>query len=246
MPYKSCQQPRQIVRSLDPRPTQVNGINYLTNTIDTVASSLLDDYLKEFQGAGAKGRTLTRLWHMDSPGQKFQELLKNKAYFKQLIKLLQHCRDYEGYFITDVITLVPGASVPDESPDESGQEINNQLPLPHKHDTQNHTQEADAPRYFKGETILFLGYNRIRLQKPPSVLAKLMRAFLGEMHGIVARDESDYWPQSIERVPKENINTFLGDVSQKAADIVGYQSVGVSDNHAEIIRKLGFDVEIVG
>ncbi|KAF5127213.1 hypothetical protein E5D57_008141 [Metarhizium anisopliae] len=248
MPYKASKQPRQIVRSLDPQPIQVKDMKFLTHRMkDACAISLLDGYLEESQGVGAKGRTEARLWHMDSPGKKFQELLKNKAYFKQLIKLLQHCRGYEAYFITDIITLVPGASVPDKPRDDRGQEIKNRLPLPHELDTQNHIQGMKhAPPYFEGETILFLGYSRIRLEKPSGVLAKLTRAFLGETRGIIVRDESDYWPQSTQRPSKENINTSLDDASQRAADRVGDRSVGVSGNHTETARKLGFDIEIVG
>lgn len=50
--------------------------------------------------------TLAQLWHIDSPGKKFKELLKNNDYFKQLSSLLKSSQDQKGYFVTDIVTLI--------------------------------------------------------------------------------------------------------------------------------------------
>jgi hypothetical protein len=215
---------------------------------DTNSSSLLDAYLGGFaQGVGGEGRTEALLWHMDSPHKRLQKLLKNEAYFKQLVKLLQNCRGYEAYFITDIITLIQAANISDELHDGTVQGISNLLPLPHELHTHNRTQELKhESQYVEGETILFLGYSRIRLERSSRVFAKLARVFLGKRHGVTVRDESDYWPQEVQRPATENVNTFLGSASEGTTDMVGGQSVPALDEHTAMAGELGFYVEIIG
>jgi hypothetical protein len=68
---------------------------------------MVNDILEGLSGSlNANAATLARVWHMDSPDRNSEELLKNKAYFKQLFNLLRSSQDEEGYFITDIVTLV--------------------------------------------------------------------------------------------------------------------------------------------
>jgi hypothetical protein len=121
------------------------------------------------------------------------------------------------------------------------------LPLPHELHTHNRTQELKhESQYVEGETILFLGYSHIRLEKSSRVFAKLARVFLGKRHGVTVRDESDYWPQEVQRPATENVNTFLGSASEGTTDMVGGQSVPALDEHTAMAAELGFYVQIIG
>jgi hypothetical protein len=108
IPSKSTEQAIQIIPTIDPKPFQNRNIGFLTQRIkDINVSSMVNDILEGFSGSSnTNAATLARVWHMDSPDKNFEELLKNKAYFKHLFNLLGSSQDEEGYFITDIVTLV--------------------------------------------------------------------------------------------------------------------------------------------
>ncbi|KAH6871976.1 hypothetical protein B0T10DRAFT_499966 [Thelonectria olida] len=250
IPYKSAKQPKNMVSNLDPKPIQVRNTKFWTHRIkDTEVSSSLNDIIEGFFGGSNITRaTLARLRHMDSPSKKFKELLKNKTYFKQLSSLLKSSQDQEGYFVTDIVTLV---DVAEESRKSHGTGAGAQalvdpsLGIQVGAIAQNQVgREKWYSGYYEGETIVFLGYRRVRLEKTTSIMAELGRIFLGRAHGFTVWDGLDYWPPTIGKPAEGNREALLGDTSGRNAK-GEEQPVPPPDEYAEIIRELGFDVEIV-
>ncbi|KAM5353300.1 hypothetical protein ACJZ2D_016802 [Fusarium nematophilum] len=146
--------------------------------------------------------TLARFWHMDPPDKRFKELLKNKAYFKKLFNMLKSGQDHEGFFITDIVSLVDAAK---ESRKSHGTGVEVQALVDPSSGIQAGAMgqnqvmsEKGYLGYSEGETIVFLGYRRARLEKTNSIMAKLGRISLGRACFTV-RDGLDYWPQTIEK-----------------------------------------------
>ncbi|GJN78712.1 hypothetical protein PLIIFM63780_002221 [Purpureocillium lilacinum] len=245
-PYKAGKQPRQIIPGLDPTPIQVKNIKFLTHKIqDSDISASLDDYLTGFfANPNTIVQTAARLWHMESAAENLQKLLHKKTYTKQLINLLQNSHSQEGYFVTDIVTLFDAAEDAYRSPATMAQltiDVSAQQPRTIE---QCHIQtHKHGPIYYEGETIVFLGYRLVRLEKSDGIMAKLARVFLGQGHGLTVRDKSDYWPDTIGIPAKSSVETGLNDSgdSTKAED-----SVTRPDAYIKIGRELGFDVEVVG
>ncbi|GJN78773.1 hypothetical protein PLIIFM63780_002282 [Purpureocillium lilacinum] len=245
-PYKAGKQPRQIIPGLDPTPIQVKNIKFLTHKIqDSDISASLDDYLTGFfQNPNTVVQTAARFWHMESTAENLQKLLQKKTYTKQLINLLQNSHSQEGYFVTDIVTLFDAAEDAYRSPATMAQltiDVSAQQPRTIE---QCHIQtHKHGPIYYEGETIVFLGYRLVRLEKSDGIMAKLARVFLGQGHGLTVRDKSDYWPDTIGRPAKSSVETGLNDSgdSTKAED-----SVTRPDAYITIGQELGFDVEVVG
>jgi len=107
VPYKIEKLPKNIILKLNP-PTQVRNIEFWTHRIkDTKILSSVNKVLEEFhESSNATTATTALLWHMDLPGEKFKELLKNMAYLEQVVDLLRNSKNHEGYFVTDIVTLV--------------------------------------------------------------------------------------------------------------------------------------------
>ncbi|UNI16731.1 hypothetical protein JDV02_003142 [Purpureocillium takamizusanense] len=245
-PYKAGKQPRQIIPGLDPTPIQVKNIKFLTHKIqDSDISSSLDDYLTGFfQNPNSVVRTAARLWHMESAAENLQKLLQKRTYTRQLIKLLQNSHNQEGYFVTDIVTLFDAAEDTYRSPATMAQLTIDVSARQPRTTGQCHVQTAEhCPVYYGGETIVFLGYRRVRLEKSDGIIAKLARLFLGQGQGLRVTDKSDYWPDTIGRPAKSSVETPLDDSgdSNEAGD-----SLPRPNAYIKIARELGFDVEVVG
>ncbi|KAH7116410.1 hypothetical protein EDB81DRAFT_953007 [Dactylonectria macrodidyma] len=244
--YKIEKLPKNIILKLNP-PTQVRNIEFWTHRIkETKVLSSVNEVLERFhESSNATMATTALLWHMDLPGEKFKELLKNTAYLEQLFDLLRNSKNHEGYFITDIVTLV-NYEVAIESRNAQTNSVTEQAGL----EVGASIQHRVSSQYwysgcFEGELIVFLGYHRVKLKKMDGAMATLGRLFLGQNHGLKVQYGFDFWPQKIEGPAERGVEISLGDISGRNK-IVKEQRVRLPDGHVEIVRELGFDVEIVG
>lgn len=244
-PSKLAKQPRDIVRGLDAMPTDVRNVRFFTHRIrDEYIAALLNEYLDTlFQSSDGEARTNARFWHMESAGEKFQQLLKHKGYSKQLFKLLQHSQGQEGYFITDIVTLVQASEDPYKSRGASKQTIGS-TDLPASHYERISQRGVQVEKYgadiHDDETIIFLGYRRVTLEKSAGMMAKLARMFLGQKYGVTVRDRLDYWPPTTLQIIDVPFKT-----NHDASRTVEVPN-RPADECARIAHYLGFNVQIVG
>jgi hypothetical protein len=250
IPSKSTEPAIQIIPTIDPKPFQIRNIGFLTQRIEDVdISSMVNDILEGFSGSSnTNAATLARVWHMDSPDKNFEKLLKNKAYFKQLFNMLRSSQDEEGYFITDILTLVDiteqylglddrySAVLASSSPS-----LRTQIEPFGK---QYVVRENKCSGYAEGELVIFLGYRRVRLEKVHSFMAMVRRIFQGQGCGYTARLDSNYQPRVVQTPTKDIDARSDGKSTWKAEGKA--QLVAGSNEHTEIVRELGFDVKIVG
>ena len=185
---------------------------------------------------------------MDSPGEKFKELLKDKEYFEELFELLRSNHD-QGYFITDIVTLT-NMEISDSTGRSSGVGAGVKVPVDPSFNVNigagGHFQvvrEKGYSAYYEEETIVFLGYRLVRLEKVEGKRAKLGRMFLGHKAGFTVRDGFDYWPELVERAVEGNAEPFL------SAQTPGEETKELGEEDAEyeaIVEELGYDFEVVG
>lgn len=246
---------RELVADLDPVPVQVRNVKFWTRNIkDASISATVNDLLEGFmerakEESSEKVATVARVWHMDSPGERFKELLKNRAYFEELFELLKSNR-YQGYFITDIVTLM-NLEIRDEEGTSKGVgagakvvEPNTGLNIGGSARIQAQREKGYSASY-ESETIVFIGYRQIRLEKVDGTRARLSRFFKGQQHGFAVRDEFDYWPDLVDRPYEGNTEGFLGARTPTPEDENKQLTKEEADQHG-IMGVLGFDVEIVG
>ncbi|KAH8174357.1 hypothetical protein LIA77_05776 [Sarocladium implicatum] len=253
IPYRSGKLPRDLVPNLDPKPVQVRNVRFWTRRIkDAKVSASVNEILEAF-GERAKEdshknvATVARVWHMDSPGEKFKELLKNKQYFEELFELLRDNHG-EGYFVTDIVTLT-NLETTDETTRKKGAGAGAQVPLDpafgvdiHAKGSFHVVREKGYSACYEEEAIVFLGYRRIKLEKVTGARARFERVFLGQKHGFTVRDGFDHWPEMIERPVEGNAEPFLGAQTPKTEE----PPVLMDSDLDEIAGELGYDVEVVG
>ncbi|UKZ83752.1 hypothetical protein TrVFT333_011562 [Trichoderma virens FT-333] len=256
IPYRTgAKLPRDIVADLDPKPIQVRNVKFWTRRIkDAGVSASLNEILEAFvdrakEDSSEKMATVARIWHMDSPGEKFKELLKNKEYFEELFELLRSNHD-QGYFITDIVTLT-NMEISDSTGRSSGVGATVKVPIPEPTLNVNIgaggrfqvVREKGYSAYYEEETIVFLGYRLVRLEKVEGTRAKLGRLFLGHKTGFTVRDGFDYWPELVERAVEGNAEPFLSAETPKEEK----KELGEEEEAFEaIVDELGFDFEVVG
>ncbi|KAL7955875.1 hypothetical protein V8C34DRAFT_290187 [Trichoderma compactum] len=256
IPYRAgAKLPRDIVPDLDPKPIQVRNVKFWTRRIkDAGVSASLNEILEAFvdrarEDNSEKMATVARIWHMDSPGEKFKELLKNKEYFEELFELLRSNHD-QGYFITDIVTLT-NMEINDSTGRLSGVGAEVKVPIPEPTLNVNIgaggrfqvLREKGYSAYYEEETIVFLGYRLVRLEKVGGTRATLGRLFLGHKAGFTVRDGSDYWPELVERAVEGNAEPFLSAETPKEEK----KELGEEEVEFEaIVDELGFDFEVVG
>ncbi|OTA00463.1 hypothetical protein A9Z42_0003920 [Trichoderma parareesei] len=255
IPYRpGARLPRDIVPGLDPKPVQVRNVKFWTRRIkDAGVSASLNEILEAFvdrakEDSSEKMATVARIWHMDSPGEKFKELLKDKEYFEELFELLRSNHD-QGYFITDIVTLT-NMEISDSTGRSSGVGAGVKVPVDPAFNVNigagGHFQvirEKGYSAYYEEETIVFLGYRLVRLEKVEGKRAKLGRMFLGHKAGFTVRDGFDYWPELVERAVEGNAEPFL------SAQTPGEETKELGEEDAEyeaIVEELGYDFEVVG
>lgn len=255
IPYREgTKMPRELVPSLDPKPVQVRDVKFWTRRIkDAGVSAKLNEILDAFvdrakEDTSEKMATVARVWHMDSPGEKFKELLKNKQYFEELFDLLRDNHG-QGYFITDIVTLT-NMEISDASGRSSGVGAEVKVPVPDPSFNLNvgaggrfqvHREKGYSACY-EEETIIFLGYRLVRLEKVEGKRAKLGRMFLGNKSGFTVRDGFDYWPEMVERAVEGNSEPFLGGMDEVRRP----EEEESAAEYDAIAEELGYDFEVVG
>lgn len=259
MPYRSAKMPKELVPDLDPKPMQVHNVKFWTRNIKDAKVSasvneLLEAFVERARGHSSdKVATVARMWHMDSPGEKFRELLRNKQYFEELFDLLRSNPDQVGYFVTDMVTLV-NLEVSDATGSTTAAGAHARVPLDPGTGTGllragaggrlQASRETGYSASYEGETIVFLGYRLVRLEKVDGARARLRRAVLGQKHGFAVRDGFDYWPDLVEKPVEGNAEPFLAAQTPRAEEPrrLGEQEVAEED----IVGELGFDIQVVG
>ncbi|KPM37268.1 hypothetical protein AK830_g9282 [Neonectria ditissima] len=255
IPYKSNKLPRELVSDLDPKPIQVRNVKFWQRRIkDARVSASINEILEGFverakEDSSEKVATVARLWHMDSPGEKFRELLKNKQYFEELFGLLRDNHD-QGYFITDIVTLV-NLEVTDESGRTKGAGASAKVLVDPNTGLRigggGHAKVVRETGYsatYDEETIVFLGYRLVRLEKVDGTRAKLGRVFLGQKHGFAVRDGFDYWPEMVEKPVEGNAEPFMHASTPRTEEPP--EKSAEEQEWDEIVTELGFDLEVVG
>ncbi|KAL6900329.1 hypothetical protein GGI43DRAFT_405153 [Trichoderma evansii] len=255
IPYREgTKMPRELVPNLDPKPVQVRDVKFWTRRIkDAGVSAKLNEILDAFvdrakEDTSEKMATVARVWHMDSPGEKFKELLKKKEYFEELFDLLRDNHG-QGYFITDIVTLT-NMEISDSSGRTSGVGAEVKVPIPDPSFNLNvgaggrfqvHREKGYSACY-EEETIIFLGYRLVRLEKVEGTRAKLGRMFLGNKSGFTVRDGFDYWPEMVERAVEGNSEPFLGGMDEVRRP----EEEESAAEYDAIAEELGYDFEVVG
>jgi hypothetical protein len=266
IPYKSTKLPRDMVADLDPKPVQVHNVKFWKRRIkDASVSASLNELLEGFverakEDSNERVATVARVWHMDSPGEKFKELLKNKQYFEELFGLLRDSPNATAYFITDIVTLV-NLEMTDETGRGHGAGAGVKVPLDAVvtggavslvnvgAGAEYHIKrEKGRSVTYEEEMIVFLGYRRVRLERVAGTRAKLVRKLWGEKHGYTARDGFDYWPEMEERPVEGNSEPFMSALTPRSEvdRQLGQEEAREEEEHARIVEALGFDVEVVG
>lgn len=249
VPYKTPKLPKEMVSNLDPKPVQIRNVKFWTRRIkDATVSASVNEILNAFverakEDSSEKVATVARMWHMDSPGEKFKDLLKNKQYFEEVFELLRSNHD-QGYFITEIVTLV-NLEVSDSASASAGAGASAHVPVdPNtgiKLGASGKFQVARENGFsgsYEEETIVFVGYRLVRLEKVQGARAKLGRVFLGQKHGFTVRDGLDYWPEMVEKPYEGNVEPFMGPRTPGEEP--------ERDEYYEVAEELGFDVEVVG
>ncbi|KAJ6785775.1 hypothetical protein PWT90_03033 [Aphanocladium album] len=269
IPYRTEKLPKEMVMDLDPKPVRMRNVAFWQNRMkDAKVSASFNDIMQFFaQRAKASKRqnvaTVARMWHMDSPAEKFKELLKNKQYYDELFELLRSNHD-QGYFITDIVTVAnletlertengagAGAGVKVPLDPSTGIDVGAEASFHVSH-------ENGSTVTYDEEMIVFLGYRLIRLEKLTGKRARLRTMFMGQKYGFSIHDGSDYWPEIKDGPVPGQVEPFLGSVpasvmaeseQREAPSGAGGPSARRSNASLldeAIVRELNFDVEVVG
>lgn len=260
IPYKTDKLPKEMVMDLDPKPVRMRNVAFWQNRMkDAKVSASFNDIMTFFaQRAKSKGAEnvapVARIWHMDSPGEKFKELLKNKQYYDELFELLRSNHDH-GYFITDIVTVAnlettnwtensggAGAGVKVPLDPSTGIDVGVEAKFHVAH------EEGSSITYDE-EMIVFLGYRLIRLDKLTGKRAKLRAMFMGPKYGFAVHDGSDYWPALEDGPVPGQAENFLGTVppsEEEGPDGPSSRRSTTSLLDEAIVQELKFDVEVVG
>ncbi|KAG5921498.1 hypothetical protein E4U42_005834 [Claviceps africana] len=224
IPYRSTKLPRELVPDLDPKPVQVHSVRFWERNIrDATLKATISNVIDAFVD-GAKERTsenmatVARVWHMDSPGEKFKDLLRHPQYFDELFELLR-TNNGVGYFVTDIVTFVNleetqlhgsarAAGVSAQVPVDPGTGVRVGAGA-----RIGVVREQGYSACYEGEAIVFMGYRKIELVKVTGARARLRRMLQGQKHGLAVMDRADHWPEMTD-LPHEGdggiVNNFMG------------------------------------
>ncbi|OAA37844.1 hypothetical protein NOR_06921 [Metarhizium rileyi] len=221
IPYRSPKLPKELVADLDPKPVQVYNVRFWEKNIhDASLKTTVQDIINAFvarakESSNVNVATVARVWHMDSPGEKFKDLLRNRAYFDELLELLQSNHGV-GYFVSDIVTLV---NLEETSTHGTSNTAGATVQVPVDPSTGikmgagtqfGVIREKGHSACYDGESIVFMGYRKIELEKVDGARAKLRRMFQGPKHGVAVKDRHDYWPELVEGPVEGTIDPFLG------------------------------------
>ncbi|OAA77261.1 hypothetical protein LEL_04084 [Akanthomyces lecanii RCEF 1005] len=268
IPYKTETLPREMVMDLDPKPVRMRNVAFWQNRIkDARVSASFNDIMQFFAqraraSKASNAATVARMWHMDSPGEKFKALLQNKQYYDELFELLRSNHD-QGYFITDIVTVANLETT--ESQERSGGggtgikvPLDPSLGVDVGAEASFHVaREKGSSVTYDEEMIVFLGYRLIRLEKLTGKRAKLRTMLMGPKYGFSVHDGSDYWPEIKDGPVPGQVEPFLGSLPVSVVVAPAESEHANGDGPASrrsnaslldeaIVRELEFDVEVVG
>lgn len=249
VPYHYKKLPKDIVSDLDPKAVQVHNVEFWTSRIkDDGIKASVNDIFKAFgelakQESKVNRATVARTWHMDLPSEKFNQLLKDKEYFKEVFELLRNNHGH-GYFITDIVTLV-NLEVSNITSSSKGVGISAQIPVDPSLGIDvgagakiQVSKEDGYSVSYEDELIVFLGYRLVNLEKVDGMRAKLGRMIgTSPMNGFAVRGGLDYKPMIKEKPVEGTVAPFMSDRDN---------SEEKKNSTAFIANELGFDVEIFG
>lgn len=125
------------------------------------------------------------------PGNK--QLIIPSRYFEELFDLLQSNHG-QGYFITDIVTFT-NLELSESSSKTLGAGAGAGVPLDpslgldvHARASFSIHREKGYSACYDGESIVFMGYRRVRLEKVTGARAKISRMFRGQKYGMTVRD----------------------------------------------------------
>lgn len=259
IPYRSKARPKDILADLDPAAVQVRNVEFWRSKIkDGHIKAAVNDIFKLMGELNNKEThsnkaTVARMWHMDSPGEKFKTLLQNKEYFEEAFELLRENHG-EGYFISDIVTFVNLEIANNKSSSKTG-DISAQIPVDPSTGINVGggtgivvVKEDKFSASFEGELIVFVGYRRITLRKTKGFRAWLTRLFRGSYYGCVISPAGSYYGSDyvaeVEDRPVEGQTNFLSGGS--AADFTEKPETEEEKLNAKIVEELGFDISIGG
>ncbi|EFY85130.1 hypothetical protein J3459_015895 [Metarhizium acridum] len=221
IPYRSSKLPKELVADLDPKPMRVYNVRFWEKNIhDASLKTTVQDIINAFVDSAKESSndnvaTVARVWHMDAPGEKFKDLLRNKQYFDELLELLQSNHGV-GYFVSDIVTLV---NLEETKTHGTGSAVGATAQVPVDPSTGirvgagakfSVVREKGHSASYEDESIVFMGYRRIELEKVNGTRAKLRRFFQGPKHGVAIKDRHDYWPELVEGPVQGTVDPFLG------------------------------------
>ncbi|KIE00770.1 hypothetical protein MAJ_03104, partial [Metarhizium majus ARSEF 297] len=221
IPYRASELPKDLVADLDPKPVQVYNVRFWEKNIhDASLKTTVQDMINAFvarakESSNENVATVARVWHMDSPGEKFKDLLCNTQYFDELMELLRSNHGV-GYFVSDIVTLV---NLEETKIHGTGSAVGATAQVPVDPSTGikvgagakfSVVREKGHSASYEGESIVFMGYRKIELEKVDGIRAKLRRFFQGPKHGVAIKDRHDYWPELVEEPVEGTVGPFLG------------------------------------
>ncbi|KAG5993612.1 hypothetical protein E4U54_003315 [Claviceps lovelessii] len=224
IPYRSTKFPKELVPDLDPKPVQVHNVRFWERnihdaTLKATVSNIIDAFVDRAKERSSENvATIARVWHMDSPGEKFKDLLHHDQYFDELFDLLQGNHGV-GYFITDIVTFMNLEETQSHGSSKAVG-VSAQVPVDPSTGISVGTgarvgivRENGYSACYEGESIVFMGYRKIELVKVSGARAKLRRMLQGERHGLAVMDRADHWPE-MRDLPHEGdrgtIHNFMG------------------------------------
>ncbi|KAK2603806.1 hypothetical protein QQS21_004008 [Conoideocrella luteorostrata] len=255
IPYRSPKLPKEIVEELDPNPVQVHNVQFWEKnihdaTLRATVQNIIDIFVDRAKESNSQNlATIARVWHMDSPGEKFKDLLGNKDYFNELFDLLQSNHGV-GYFITDIVTFM---NLEETQSHGSGTGAGASAQVPVDPSTGisvgggakfNVLREKGYSACYEGESIVFMGYRKIELVKVTGARAKIRRMLQGEKHGLAVMDRADHWPEMRDLPYEGTVSNFLGDRDQNSPTDLTSAEKERLERHEEfekIAEELGLD-----
>lgn len=252
VPYHSKRNPRDIVADLDPKPVQVHNVEFWKRRITddglkATVNDIFDGFIEHARSVDSSHvATVARIWHMDSPEEKFKELLKDKDYFDEVYDLLQQ-NGGSAYFVSDVVSLVNLESA-SSSHHSNGAGVEAKVPIdPSTGIKIGGGVKAQVSRgqgkfmVYDEEVILFLGYRMVHLDKVDGLRARFKSSLLGgskRTHEV--RYGADYWP-TLKDGPAGGKHSYLDYDSQPTA----FADEVVPEDE-EIMNQLDFIPCLVG
>lgn len=246
VPYRG-KKPKDIVPDIDPKPVQVRNVEFWRRRItDASLEGTVNDIFSAFAQHSRSenkehGGTVARIWHMDSPEEKFKDLLQDKEYFDEVFAFLQN-NGGTAYFVSDIVTLV-NLEMTDVKGNSHGAGIKAEVPIDPSTGIKiggggkvHVIRETGQSLCYDEEVILFMGYRSVYLDKVDGMRARIRSTFLGSKHGLEVRGGANYWPTMKDGYVGGDYDAVMGLDSQQSAESLPPEAI----EELEIIEELGF------